>query len=127
MQGNHLFEYAVIRVVPRAEREEFLNVGIILYCHDQRFLQMIFTINEERLKALNEAIDIDELKDYLLAFERICKGGKEGGPIGQLDPASRFRWLTATRSTIVQISKVHPGLCGDPLETLVKLHAQLVL
>jgi hypothetical protein len=127
MQENHLFEYAVIRVVPRAEREEFLNVGIILYCREQRFLQMIFTINVERLRALNDSIDIDELKEYLLAFERICKGGREGGPIGQLDPASRFRWLTATRSTVVQISKVHPGFCVNPLETLLKLHAQLVL
>jgi hypothetical protein len=124
---DHLFEYAVIRIVPRVEREEFLNVGVILYCKKLNFLQVMFTVNEQRLRAFCDQIDLAEVKTYIHAFDNITKGGKEAGPIGKLDPASRFRWLTATRSTIIQSSKIHPGLCKDPLETLTRLHAQLVL
>jgi hypothetical protein len=128
MQESHLFEYAVIRIVPRVEREEFLNVGVILYCKQQKFLRAVFTLEEERLRAFSPHTDITDVKAYLHAFEQICHGGKEGGPIGQLDIASRFRWLTATRSSVVQTSKVHPGFCcGDATATLNRLHAQLVL
>jgi hypothetical protein len=128
MQEPHLFEYAVIRVVPRVEREEFINVGVILYCAKQKFLQCIFTLNESRLSALSDTLDIEEVKGNIQAFEKICAGGKAGGPIGQLDAPLRFRWLTATRSTVVQASKVHPGLCnGEALQTLNKLHNKLVL
>lgn len=126
MQEKHLFEYAVIRVVPRVEREEFLNVGVIVYCASPRFLQIMYKIDEERLKAFSEPLDIQELKERLYAFEQICAGASEGGTIGKLPIPSRFRWLTAARSTIVQTSPVHPGLCTDPLETLQKLYAQLV-
>ena len=127
MQDNHLCEYAVIRVVPRVEREEFLNIGVILYCRQQRFLQTIYTLDEERLLNFCASLDIQTLKAYLCAFEQICKGTKEGGPIARLDIASRFRWLTATRSSVLQTSKVHPGLCKDAQETLIRLHSQLVL
>jgi Protein of unknown function (DUF3037) len=127
MQENHLFEYAIIRIVPRVEREEFLNVGVILYCQQEKFLQALFTLDEDRFRALCDLSDIPELKEYLLAFEKICKGGKEGGPIGELDIASRFRWLTAARSTVVQTSKVHPGLCENAQEVLFRLYNQLVL
>ena len=128
MQEPHLFEYAVIRVVPRVEREEFINVGVILYCPKQKFMQCVFTLDEDRMYAFSNTLDIEEVKGNIEAFEKICRGGKAGGPIGLLDAASRFRWLTATRSTVVQASKVHPGLCkGDAVETLNKLHAQLVL
>ena len=127
MQENHLFEYAVIRVVPKVEREEFLNVGVIVYCAKQRFLQAMFTIDEGRLNAFSADLDIGELKEHLCAFELVCRGGTEGGPIGQLDMASRFRWLTATRSTILQPSKVHPGFCADAAEALARLHALMVL
>lgn len=127
MQEKHLFEYAVIRVMPRVEREEFLNAGVILYCKQQRFLQALVTLNEERLRAFSPAIDIEEVRSYLNAFECICKGGKQAGPIGELDAASRFRWLTATRSTVVQAGKVHPGFCDDPLKAITRLHEQLVL
>lgn len=127
MQGKHLFEYAIIRIVPRVEREEFLNVGVILYCQQRKFLQMMFTLDEERLLAFYNALDISEVRSYFEAFERICKGAPGSGPIGLLDTASRFRWLTATRSTIVQVSKVHTGLCEDPHTMLTHLHARLVL
>jgi hypothetical protein len=126
MQEKHLFEYAIIRVVPRVEREEFLNVGVIIYSADQNFLQIKFELNKERLVAFSNELDIEELEKRLFAFDQICKGAEEGGPIGKLPVASRFRWLTATRSTVVQTSPVHPGLCADAGETLEKLYAELV-
>lgn len=127
MQQNQLFEYAVIRVVPRVEREEFLNVGVILYCSSQRFLQCMFTIDEQRLAIFADWLDMDELRNRLQAFCYICEGTAAGGPIGKLPLASRFRWLTATRSTIVQTSPVHPGLCINAADKLQRLHAQLVI
>ncbi|WP_205511300.1 DUF3037 domain-containing protein [Longitalea arenae] len=127
MHEKYLFEYAVIRMVPRVEREEFCNVGIILYCKELRFLQTIYTINENRVLALNEKADIPEIEAYLQAFDRISKGDKSAGPIARLDMPSRFRWLTAQRSTILQTSRVHPGFCSDPQAALSRLHEQLVL
>ena len=127
MPEKHLFEYAVIRVVPRVEREEFLNVGLVLYCKQRRFLETIFHLDKERLQAFSPNLDIQEIEDYLNAFEKISKGSKDGGPIAQLDLPSRFRWLTATRSTIVQVSKTHPGMCGDLEKAKQRLFAELVL
>ena len=127
MQENLLFEYAVVRVMPSVEREEFLNVGVILYAHKKKFLAMLYKIESEKLRAFSAKLDIDEVKQHLLAFERICSGGLAAGPIGKLDAASRFRWLTATRSTVVQTSKVHPGLCVDPGKALERLFEQLVV
>jgi len=126
MQGNHLFEYAVIRMVPHVEREEFLNIGIVLYCASQKFLQAKFELDKERLKVLCEKLDFEELKEHITSFERICAGGKDAGSIGILSMPERFRWLTATRSTILQTSKVHPGLCDDAGEMLERLFGQLV-
>lgn len=126
MQGNHLFEYAAIRMVPHVEREEFLNIGIVLYCAPQKFLQAKFEVDKDRLKVLCEKLDFDELNHHITSFERICAGGKEAGSIGLLSMPERFRWLTATRSTILQTSKVHPGLCDDAAEMLERLFVQLV-
>lgn len=146
MQDKHLYEYAVIRVVPRVEREEFLNVGVVLYCARPRFLGVRFALNEQRLGAfapgrsdaepdgtdaerreVAASTDLLQLVGYLLAFERICKGDPSGGPIAALTPAERFRWLTATRSTVLQTSRVHPGFCKSPEETLGRLFGELVL
>jgi len=127
MQERALFEYAVIRVVPRVDREEFLNIGIILYCNKQKYLKMLFVLDEQRLQAFSGYLDIEYLKEHLCSFELICLGDLKGGSIAKLDMPSRFRWLTATRSTILQTSKVHPGLCIDAAETINKLYAQLVL
>ena len=126
MQEKELFEYAVIRVVPRVEREEFLNVGVVLYCAKQNFLKMLFRLDEERLQVFCSDCDVHDINEYLTAFERICTESKEAGPIGKLPIAERFRWLTATRSTVVQTSKVHPGFCEDAGEMLQKLFGQLV-
>jgi phosphopantetheinyl transferase (holo-ACP synthase) len=127
MQGKFLFEYAVIRVMPRVEREEFINVGIILFCAKQKFLKSVFALDEAKVKAFSADVDVEELKENLCAFERISTAAKGSGPIGQYDQASRFRWLTATRSTVVQCSKVHPGFCDDAEETMLRLHQELVL
>ena len=128
MQEKHLFEYAVIRVVPRVEREEFMNIGIVLYCVKQKFLQMKYMLDEDRLKSFSVGLDIDELQEHLSSFEKICAGDPQGGPIAKMDIASRFRWLTATRSTVLQTSKVHPGLCiTNAGETIDKLYDQLVV
>lgn len=127
MPEQHLYEYAVIRIVPRVEREEFMNAGIILFCATQRFLDVKCKLDKEKLKAFGCDVDIKEIEARLKAFEQVCKGGKEGGPIGLLIPASRFRWLTAWRSTVVQTSRVHPGFCVDAKQTLELLYEQLVL
>jgi hypothetical protein len=127
MQETHLFEYAVIRVVPRVDREEFLNVGVILYCPSLKFLGLRCTQQSDRLLTLDPQLDLDELDHHLHALGAITLGEETGGPIGRLDKASRFRWLTATRSTILQTSKVHPGLCTDPSATLEELYKKLVL
>jgi len=126
MQQKHLFEYAVIRVVPRVEREEFLNIGVILFCAKQQFLQARYLLDNAKLIAFAPELDIAELKEHVCAMERICVGDRAAGPIGKLDIASRFRWLTATRSTVLQTSKVHPGFCADAQETLNKLFEELV-
>ncbi|MGN6569020.1 MAG: DUF3037 domain-containing protein [Flavipsychrobacter sp.] len=122
-----LFEYAVIRVVPRVEREEFMNVGVVLYCAKQRFLQVLFHLDEDRLQAFSPDLDINEVNAYLCAFQHICNGSISGGRIARLPIAERFRWLTATRSTVVQTSRVHPGFCSDPAEALQRLYMQMVL
>ncbi len=113
--------------MPRVEREEFINVGVVLYCSSRGFLACISEIDSDRLTAFSPGIDLAEIEDYLGAFREICEGNRHcGSPIALLPSASRFRWLTATRSTILQTSKVHPGLCSDPGETLSRLFMQQV-
>ena len=126
MPENHLFEYAVIRIVPHVEREEFLNAGVVLYCARKKFLQVIYEVNETKIRAFCDLSDIREIDTYLQSFKHICNGGGSAGPIGLLTMAERFRWLTATRSTVVQSSKVHSGLCDDPGIVLHKLYEQMV-
>lgn len=127
MRGSHLFEYAVIRFVPRVEREEFINVGVIVYCAGLQFLRAKFMIDKERMETLFPKINADQLEENLLAFCVICKGGKGSGTIGNLTLPERFRWLTATRSTTIQTSKVHPGFCMDAEVMLDRLYDELVL
>jgi hypothetical protein len=127
MQEKQLFEYAVIRVVPRVEREEFINVGVVLYCHGSKHLCMRHKLDEKKLLALWDQINVAEAESYLQAFENICKGKEGSGTIGKLDAASRFRWLTAYRSTIIQTSRVHPGFCSDPDKEMERLFTELVL
>ncbi|RYE36307.1 MAG: DUF3037 domain-containing protein [Sphingobacteriaceae bacterium] len=123
----HVFEYAVVRLVPRVEREEFINVGVILFCAKLKYLHVLFQADEIRMAAFAPGLDLAEIKANLNAFKRICLAEPNSGAIGKLDAASRFRWLTATRSTVIQSSKVHPGLCTDAEATLIKLYQQLIL
>ncbi len=127
MPEKHLFEYAVIRFVPRVEREEFVNIGVIVYCKSLRFLQTRFTIDQARIDCLCNGLDCAELNKHLQSFEEISKGLPGAGPIARLETSLRFRWLTAQRSTVVQTSRVHPGLTDDPVETLTRLHEMMVL
>ena len=122
----HVFEYAVLRVVPRVEREEFLNVGVVLYCRGLGFLQVRWLLPEARLHAFAPALDQAEIAARLQAFGQICQGRAGGGVIGQLPVAERFRWLTATRSTVVQCSPLHPGRTADAAATLERLFGELV-
>lgn len=127
MREKELFEYAVIRIVPRVERGEFLNVGVVLYCAQQKFLGCRYHLDEARVVNFAPGIDIDMVKQGLAAFENICSGNPGSGPIGQLDIASRFRWLTAKRSTMIQTSGVHPGFCYGGEDYLEKLLREFVL
>lgn len=126
MPVNCLFEYAIIRVVPRVEREEFLNVGVVLFCKRPVFLQLRYQLDEQRLQALFPGTDTAEVRQHLRAFEAIATGTATHSPIARLDAASRFRWLTARRSTVLQCSVVHPGNCDDPAEALDRLFQQMV-
>ena len=107
------YDYAVIRVVPRVEREEFSNVGVILSCEASRYLEARIELDEARLRALAPDLDIESVSRHLQAVTAICRGGPGTGPIGQLPPRARFHWLTAKRSSILQTSPVHTGKCSD--------------
>jgi len=107
------YDYAVIRAVPRVERGEFLNVGVIVSCEKTGFLKAAVELDETRLRALDPGLDIPTLRRHLDAIERICEGGPDAGPIGLLPRRARFHWLTARRSALIQTSAVHMGRCGD--------------
>jgi len=127
MQGQLLYEYAVIRLVPRVEREEFLNLGIVFFCKQTGFLKCVYAVNEQRIAAFCGGVDMPHLTSNLESFCKIASGNEDAGPIARLDTPSRFRWLTAVRSTIIQTSKTHPGLCTDEEEKLKELFEKLVL
>lgn len=127
MQEQQLFEYAVLRVVPRVEREEFINVGIIVFCKKLNYLGVLYHLDRQKITTLAPMTDLECLSDSLASLKKISEGDSTGGPIAKLDAASRFRWLTAIRSTILQSSRVHPGLSDDPGATLKTLFEKLVL
>jgi hypothetical protein len=127
MQEKHLYEYAVIRVLPVLEREEFLNVGVILFCKKSNFIQVHIALNEAKLGLFGGELDIDQLHLNLDAFEKIARGVPEAGPIALLDVPSRFRWLTAVRSSAIQTSRPHPGYSTDLQQTAQRLFEELVL
>ena len=127
MQNKVTYEYAIIRIVPKVEREEFLNIGVILFSKRLKYLKMKYLIDEHKLKAFSKEIDTDQIKNYLKAWEAVCKGGSKAGSLGQEALPYRFRWLTAPKSTIIQSSRPHPGLCTDPDKILEKLFEQYVV
>jgi hypothetical protein len=115
------YDYAIIRVVPKVEREEFLNVGVIVSCPARGFLQARIELDEPRLMALDSTLDVESIRDHLATIPIICRGGEQAGPIGQLSPRERFYWLVAPRSTIIQTSPVHAGYCKNPTAVLEHL------
>lgn len=121
------FDYAVLRVVPRVEREEFLNAGVILFCLELRFLQARVHLDQERLCALWPDLDLNVVQLHLEAFTKVCRGDADAGPIAHLPQRERFRWLVAPRSTIIQVSPVHSGLCDIPESQLARLFQEFVL
>ncbi len=126
MRGRSSFEYAVIRVVPHVERGEFINAGIVLYCRARSFLDARIALDEARLLALAPGANPAEITGYLEAMQRICRGEPGSGPIGQLTQRERFHWLIAPRSTVIQTSPAHAGLCHDPVAMLEHLLATVV-
>jgi Protein of unknown function (DUF3037) len=115
------FDYAVVRVVPRVEREEFVNVGAVLFCPDRDYLRAKIELDEARLRALFPAVDIELVREHLDAFCLTCIGGEAAGPIGVLPVRERWHWLVAPRSTIIQTSAPHSGLCGDPQQAIERV------
>ncbi|MCW2120018.1 DUF3037 domain-containing protein [Flavobacterium sp. 7A] len=127
MQEKNLYEYAVIRVVPRVEREEFLNVGIIIFSKKAKFIKVLHKIPVDKIVSLSADADVEQIQANLSAFEKVGQGTKDGGPISLMDIPSRFRWLTALRSSVIQTSRPHSGLCDDLELTAERLFNDLVL
>ena len=120
------FDYAVIRVVPRVERQEFLNAGIILFCRTRRFLAAQIALDRERLVCFAPGLDASDVEHHLSVFPLVCAGDPAAGPIGQLPLAGRFHWLVAPRSTTIQTSPVHSGMSADPERSLEHLMRVMV-
>ncbi len=126
MHDHCSYDYAVIRVVPRVDREEFVNVGVIISCPAKDFLEARIELDEARLLAFAPGIDMEAVRAHLASIPRICAGGPEAGPIGQLTLRERFYWLVAPRSTIIQTSRVHTGRCTDPVPVSERLLDRMV-
>ena len=126
MPERSSFDYAVIRIVPRVDREEFLNAGVILFCKARGFLRAQVAFDESRLRALWPQLALEEVREHLEAIPKVCLGGREAGPIGLLSARERFQWLVSPRSTVIQFSAVHSGLCDTPEQALEHLFQRLV-
>lgn len=127
MPEKHLYEYAIIRVLPAVEREEFLNVGIILFCKKEKFIRVLIHVDEKKLNAFAKQPDCEQISLNLDAFEKIANGDAAGGPVAKMDLAERFRWLTAVRSSCIQTSRPHPGLTNNLEQTAQRLFEEMVL
>ena len=127
MQDKVTFEYAIIRVVPRVEREELFNVGVLVFSKRKRFIGIKYSIDSNKLDAFKSELNLEQLEQYLKAWELISKGGKSGGRIGEMEVSDRFRWLAACRSTVIQSSPTHSGMTSDPEQELERLFNQQVL
>lgn len=122
----HSYDYAMVRVVPRVEREEFVNVGVVLSCPAAEFLEARIELDEQRLVALDPTVDLASIRAHLASFPLIAGGGAAAGPIGKLTQRERFHWLVAPRSTIIQVSAVHTGRCQTPAAAMEHLLATMV-
>ena len=126
MAVEYTYDYAIVRIVPRVERGEQINVGIILSCPDVNFLEARIELDEARLLALDPRVDLDLMRANLATIPAVCRGGAEAGPIGELPQRGRFRWLVSPRSTMIQTSPVHTGRTSDPAASLEHLVEKVV-
>lgn len=127
MPGKHFYEYAVIRVVPRVEREEFINVGLIMYCKRAKYIKVRYVLDEQKLRLFSSELDLESLYINLDVFDKICSGTKVGGKIASYEISDRYRWLTAVRSTSIQTSISRSGFSDDLDDTFERLYNELVL
>jgi hypothetical protein len=121
VHDHDTYDYAIIRVVPKVEREEFVNVGVVVSCPSRGFLEARIELDEPRLMAVDPTLDVETIRAHLATIPAVCAGGEQAGPIGQLSQRERFHWLVAPRSTIIQTSPVHTGCCRDPTAVLERL------
>lgn len=126
MPDKFRYDYSVVRVVPKVDREEFINAGVIVSCPDLSFLEARIKLNESRLLALDPNVDLDLVRNHLATIPIICRGGDGAGSIGQLPQRQRFHWLVAPRSTVIQTSPVHTGRSENPSAALEHLVATIV-
>jgi hypothetical protein len=126
MQEKNLFEYAIVKIIPRVERGECLNVGVVLFCKKSKYLKAKFGFNEQRILQAFPWADVHDIEQHLQSFEQICIGNNQPGTIASLDVQSRFKWLTAKRSTVIQTSETHPGFCTNVDLKLEQLFNELV-
>jgi hypothetical protein len=126
MQQKHQYEYAIVRIVPAVEREEFVNAGVILFCKKRKFIRMKYRLYQDKILTLRPDAQMEEIRKNLEAFRIIADGEKEGGPIASLDMAERFRWLSAVRSASIQTSRPHIGLSDDLEKTFNSLFDEMV-
>ncbi|WP_294240693.1 DUF3037 domain-containing protein [uncultured Chryseobacterium sp.] len=127
MQEDKIYEYAVIRLVPKVEREEFFNIGLVMFSKKEKFIKVDFYLCPDKFRLMRSKLDYDDVRQNLESFKKIAEGKKDGGPIAILDIPDRFRWLTAVRSASVQTSRPHPGKSKDLEKTFEKLFQELVL
>ncbi|MCW3169214.1 DUF3037 domain-containing protein [Chryseobacterium sp. 09-1422] len=126
MQEDKIYEYAVIRLVPKVEREEFFNIGLVMFSKREKFIKVDFYLCPDKFKLIKSKLDYDDIIKNLESFKNIAEGKKDGGPIALLEIPDRFRWLTAVRSAVVQTSRPHPGKSKDLEKTFGKLFEELV-
>lgn len=126
MGAEYTYDYAIVRIVPRVERGEQINVGVILSCPDVDFLDARIELDEARLLALDPTVDLELMRTNLETIPKVCRGGPDAGPIGELPSRGRFRWLVSPRSTMIQTSPVHTGRTGDPAACLEQLVERVV-
>lgn len=127
MHDKVTFEYAIIRIVPKVEREEFFNVGVILFSKRRKFLGIKYHVDPLKLSAFSDELSTELFEKNLTAWRLICEGDSSGGPIGKMEISDRFRWLAAAKSTMIQCSKTHSGLCDDPSQLLESIFREVVL
>ncbi|MHA7610310.1 DUF3037 domain-containing protein [Elizabethkingia meningoseptica] len=126
MQEDKIYEYAVIRLVPKVEREEFFNIGLVMFSKKEKYIRVEFHLCPDKFELMHSKLDYEDITQNLISFRNIAKGDKNGGPIALLDIPERFRWLTAVRSAVIQTSRPHPGKSKELDKTFDKLFEELV-